>query len=122
MLSVNYGASPQLELTGRVGLIYFLVDSDLDPNGELTFYDIPFWFGARYSIDPSGQGFYLHGELAINSYHSKFGDQSDSETETGANLLAGAKMGNLMLEGGLYIGSFDESESKMLGATVGTTF
>ena len=37
-------------------------------------------------------------------------------------LLAGFKQGKLMAEGGLYVGSLDESETKVIGATVGTTF
>ncbi len=121
--SVNFALNPQLELTGRAGIIYFVPDSDID---GFTFYDIPIWFGARYAIDPSGQGFYLHGELALNLYKSKFdiggGSVSNSETELGVNLLAGFKQNKLMIEGGLYIGSLDESESKVVGATVGTTF
>lgn len=121
--SVNYGVSPQLELAGRAGFIYFIPDSDLD----ITFYDIPLWFGARYAIDPSGQGVYLHGEVGLNMYHIKvdtgFGSASDTENELGINLLAGFKQDKLRFEGGLYIGSIDESsDSMMVGATGGTTF
>jgi hypothetical protein len=122
--TVDYGVNPQLELTGRLGLIYFVPDSDID---GLTFYDIPVWGGGRYFIDPSGQGVYLHGELGLNMYKSEIeqGGQSfsNSETEIGVNLLAGLKAGKLLVEGGLYVGSIDESsDSMMLGATGGTTF
>lgn len=122
LLSLSYNLNPQLDLTGRAGLIYFLLE-----NGDgVTLYDIPIWFGGRYKLSPGDQGPYLHGEFGFNHYRISFdnsfgGSGSDSETEIGVNLLGGIKMGNLTLEGGLYIGSIDE-DSSMLGGTVGTTF
>lgn len=123
LLTLDYGLNPQLELTGRAGFIYFLTDGE----GDVTFYDIPFWVGGRYALDPSGEGIYLHGEVGINSYHVEidtgFGTASDSNNELAVNLLAGTKAGKLVFEGGLYIGSIDESsDSMMIGATGGTTF
>jgi hypothetical protein len=51
------------------------------------------------------------------------GHPCDSETELAINLLAGKKFGNLVAEGGFYIGSLDEIDNTMmLGGTVGMTF
>jgi hypothetical protein len=54
---------------------------------------------------------------------TQFGSASDSETELALNLLVGKRFGNLVAEGGLYIGSLDEADdSLMAGGTIGMTF
>ncbi len=125
LLEVSYNLQPQIDLVGRAGFIYFLLEDN--DGGNATFYDIPLWLGARYFLAPGENGPFLHGELGLNSYHFKvdsgFGSASDSETEIAVNLLGGIRQGKLIAEGGLYVGALDDvGDSMMIGGTVGMSF
>lgn len=122
LASVDYSLQPQLELTGRTGYLHWLVKGD-----GLTVFQIPVWVGARYFLQPGGQGAFVHGESGINHTRATvdLGGQSgsDSNTEIALNLLGGFRQGNLIAEGGIYVASLDEAgDSLMFGGTVGTTF
>lgn len=126
LLEVSYNLQPQIDLVGRAGFIYFLLDDN--DGGNATFYDIPVWLGARYFLAPGENGPFLHGELGLNSYHFSVdagaaGSGSNSETEIALNLLGGIRQGKLIAEGGLYVGSLDDAgDSMMIGGTVGMSF
>lgn len=122
LVSVDYDVLPQIELTGRAGYLHWLVEGD-----GVNAYQIPVWVGARYFLQPGKQGAFIHGESGFNSLHVSLdvggGTVSDSNTEMALNLLGGFRQGNLVVEGGLYIGSLDDSgESQMIGGTLGTSF
>ncbi len=123
LLDVSYNLQPQIDLVGRAGFIYFLLEGE-----NATMYDIPVWLGARYYLAPGQDGPFLHGEAGINSYHFSVdagagGSGSNSESEIALNLLGGIRQGKLIAEGGLYVGSLDNAgDSMMIGGTVGMSF
>ncbi len=120
--TIDYALQPQLEVTGRIGYMHYLVDGD-----AVSLSQIPLWGGARYFVQPGNQGLFFHGEAGINILRSSVEllgtTSSNSETELGLNLLGGFRQGKLIAEGGIYIASLDNAGDLLIvGGTVGTTF
>ncbi len=120
--TIDYALQPQLEVTGRIGYMHYLVDGD-----GVSLSQIPLWGGARYFLAPGNQGLFFHGEAGINLLRASIdlggATSSNSETEFGVNLLGGFRQGKLIAEGGLYITSLDNAGDLLIvGGTVGTTF
>ena len=91
----EYVLNPQLDLTGRLGLIYFLPKSE--NRFDAKYWTIPILFGAKYNLNPD---LYLAGELGLFSNHFTVddplvGSESISETDFGLTAGAGYRLDNL---------------------------
>ncbi|MEJ7602813.1 MAG: hypothetical protein WKG01_33305 [Kofleriaceae bacterium] len=107
--SLAFGPIGRLEIpagpgfvTGRIGVLFHLVNDALDGTSLLF---VPVYAGYRYPLG-TGQA-YLAGELGITFAHARvdteLGSGSDTESELGATLGAGLRMGQLDLRAGLFL-------------------
>ena len=123
------GAAARLEIpigpvggfvTGRLGAIFHAINDQggLVDNASLTL--IPVYVGYRYPLGT----FYLAGELGITFAHASvdtdFGTMSDTDSELGFALMAGARHGALDLRAGLF--APDASDAVGVMASAGYDF
>jgi hypothetical protein len=114
---------PQLSITIRGGVILHIMD---EAAGDASFFMVPLYGGARYSLGAAGQGVYLAGEAGLTYGHvsvdTGFGTASDSETELGVTLGAGFRQGALDFRGQLFIPDLSEADDLGIMGTVGYDF
>lgn len=122
-IDLGVGAGVRLEvpagrgfITGRIGAVFHRVDG----NGQLTI--APVYAGYRQPIGTGSA--YLAGELGITlawaSVDTAYGRASASDSDIGAMLSAGARLGALDLRAGLFSPDLDDAFG--LIATAGYDF
>lgn len=106
--SLELPVGPQLTATGRAGLIYHLLEGNID--GTLIF--IPLLGGLKYQFDPFPGGAYVAGELGLNVGYGRvrtpFGTASDTDTELALSLGGGFQFDRVDLRGALFFPSLDD--------------
>ena len=122
----EYSVMPKLNITGRLGFVYYLTK---DQGFDYKFWNIPVLVGAKYDI---AQGFYGAAEAGLFLNHASatvsipgFGSASSSNTETdfGATITAGYRMGDLDARVGLQWADLGHAGDTMgLMVNVGYSF
>jgi Outer membrane protein beta-barrel domain len=101
---LEFGLSPQLAVTGRVGFLYHFFEED--PGFDVSIMMFPIYGGIRYNVMPSGGGLFLTGEAGLNIVRfsaTVFGEEvSDSETNLSLNVGAGYQAGPVNFKGTLF--------------------
>ena len=120
----EYVLNPQLNLTGRLGFIYFLTKSNA--GFDYKYWTIPILVGVKYTVIPN---LYVAGEIGLfNSHFSAniggpFGNVSSSSTDFGLTLGAGYRLGLIDLRAALQIIDLGNAGDTMsLVASVGYNF
>lgn len=106
----EYVLTPPLNLTVRAGYIHHL-----EKNG-FTYSTIPVLAGVKFAV---ADAVYLAAELGFFNNRGSFGSLSSSETDFGATVGAGYRMGDLDLRAGLQfadLGNAGESMSLVINA------
>jgi hypothetical protein len=110
---VEFPVGHKLSVTGRAGVLYHLLDSDVD--GSLWF--VPVYGGVRYGFGAGPDGFYVAGELGITfgfaSVDTGVGTASDSDSELGMTLGGGMRRGALDIRAALFLPDVGEDPGVM---------
>jgi len=113
-VSLGVGAGIRLEvptgrgfITGRIGAVFHALDNDYG-NDRLTL--VPLYAGYRMPLSGTT---YVAGELGITfawaTVDTPYGEASASDSELGALLSLGARLGALDLRGGLFTPDLDDA-------------
>ena len=110
---LEFPVGHKLSITARAGLLYHVLDSDVD--GRRWF--IPVSGGARSGFGAGADGPYVAAELGITfayaSVDTGFGTASDTDSKLGATLGGGLRRGPLDLRAALFVPDLGEDPGIM---------
>jgi hypothetical protein len=118
LFRAEYNLIPNLNLTGRAGLIYHLPKDN--GFGDITFYEVPILAGVKYAF---ADAFYGAAELGLFWGKASADGGSTSETNLGFTIGAGYRMNALDFRAGLHILDLGEAgDTTQLVLNVGYNF
>lgn len=116
--TLNVPVNPNLDVTGRLGLIYHLPKNDV----QLTF--VPIYGGVKYRLSPAASSLYAAAEMGLTWGHAEadtgLGSISDSDTELGGTFGLGYATPSVDLRGGFFVpdlGEIDDAVAIMATAS-----